>query len=94
MSGGIAYVYDKDNEFSKGLCNMEMVELETLDSQDTNELKSLIEKHQSYTGSTLASKLLGDWNDHVKHFVKVFPTDYKKALERIANEQKEAQLIS
>ncbi len=94
MSGGIAYVYDKDNKFSKGLCNMEMVELETLDSQDKNELKSLIEKHRLYTDSTLASKLLDDWNSHVKHFVKVFPTDYKKALERIANEQKEAQLIA
>ncbi len=94
MSGGIAYVYDEDNKFSKGLCNMEMVALETLDDEDKNELKSLIENHQSYTDSTLAAKILNDWERHIKQFVKVFPTDYKKALERIANEQKEAQLIA
>ena len=93
MSGGIAYVYDKDDTFSNDLCNMEMVELETLDDNDKSDLKSLIENHRAYTDSTLASKLLDDWNTNVKHFIKVFPTDYKKALERIANEQKEVQLI-
>jgi len=94
MSGGIAYVYDKDNTFSKGLCNMEMVELETLNEYDQNDLKSLIENHQSYTDSSLATKLLDDWSTNAKHFIKVFPTDYKKALERIASEQNEAQLIA
>jgi glutamate synthase (NADPH/NADH) large chain len=92
MSGGIAYVFDKDKSFSRGLCNMEMVELETLTIEDKNDLKSLIEKHAAYTESTLATKILDNWDVAVKYFTKVFPTDYKKALERIANEQQVEQL--
>jgi len=94
MSGGIAYVYDKDKKFSNDLCNMEMVELETLTNEDKNELKSLIENHKSYTDSSLAAKMLDDWDKHVKYFTKVFPTDYKKALVRIAKEQQVEQLIA
>ena len=94
MSGGIAYVYDKDNQFSKGLCNMEMVDLEPLNETDNNDLKQLIESHQKFTESTLATKLLDDWDTSIKHFIKVFPTDYKKALERIANETKVEQLTA
>jgi glutamate synthase (ferredoxin) len=94
MSGGIAYVYDKDKTFSKGLCNMEMVTLDPLTDNDKNDLKQLIESHQKYTESTLATKFLDNWNINVKHFIKVFPTDYKKALERLAKESNVEQLIA
>ena len=94
MSGGIAYVYDKEQKFSQGLCNMEMVDLDPLDEKDQTELKQFIENHKEYTDSKLASKLLSAWNSEVKHFIKVFPTDYKKALERIAKETKVEQLTA
>ncbi len=94
MSGGIAYVYDRDKTFSKGLCNMEMVELVSLTDLDKDELKQHIENHQKYTDSTLATKFLNNWNTSVKHFIKVFPTDYKKALKRLAKESKVEQLIA
>ena len=94
MSGGVAYVYDKDNKFSKGLCNMEMVDLDPLTETDQNDLRRLIESHQIFTESKLATKLLDDWGTSIKHFIKVFPTDYKKALERIANETKVEQLTA
>jgi glutamate synthase (ferredoxin) len=94
MSGGIAYVYDRDKAFSEGLCNMEMVTLDPLTNSDKNNLKLLIESHQKYTKSTLATKVLESWNASVKHFIKVFPTDYKKALERLAKESKVKQLIA
>ena len=64
-------------------CNTEMVELDPLeDSADIAELKCLIENHRRYTGSTVAEAILADWDMSLKHFVKVMPTDYKRALAR------------
>jgi glutamate synthase (NADPH/NADH) large chain len=43
-------------------------------------LKSLIERHFKYTGSTRARNLLDDWNNSRSKFIKVFPSEYKRAL--------------
>jgi glutamate synthase (NADPH/NADH) large chain len=43
-------------------------------------LKSLIERHFKYTGSTRARTLLDDWSTARNKFMKVFPTEYKRAL--------------
>ena len=43
-------------------------------------LKGLIERHFKYTGSTRARALLDDWANARGKFVKVFPTEYKRAL--------------
>ncbi|MBS0308576.1 MAG: glutamate synthase subunit alpha [Proteobacteria bacterium] len=43
-------------------------------------LKGLIERHFKYTGSTRARNLLDDWATARTKFVKVFPTEYKRAL--------------
>jgi glutamate synthase (NADPH/NADH) large chain len=43
-------------------------------------LKSLIEKHLRYTGSTVALAIMDNWDTQRKHFVKVFPHEYKRAL--------------
>ncbi len=43
-------------------------------------LKGLIERHFKYTGSTRARNLLDDWTTARGKFVKVFPTEYKRAL--------------
>lgn len=83
MSGGIAYIYDKTNSFREHLCNREMVELVSLTEADGKELKQLIKNHKTYTNSSLATKVLKNWKTHSAHFVKVFPTDYKRALERL-----------
>jgi len=73
---------------------MEMVDLETLTRVDQDELKQHIENHKKYTHSALAEKILLDWNNSVKNFIKVFPKDYKKALERIAKENQIEQLTA
>ncbi|MEN8186015.1 MAG: glutamate synthase large subunit [Bacteroidota bacterium] len=86
MSGGIAYVYDPEQKFRNGLCNMEMVELERMDVSDVSDVKELIEKHINYTDSERAKEIIGSWKTSFKHFVKVMPTDYKNALERLAEE--------
>ena len=84
MSGGIAYVFDADHTFHK-YCNMELVSFDDLEYDDIETLKTLIEKHYNYTGSNTAKALLDNWQDSLKHFVKVMPRDYK----RILLEQKE-----
>lgn len=78
MSGGVAYVLDTNKDFA-AKCNMEMVSLETVDTDaESNELKALITEHFEATGSDVASELLSDWNNSVKQFVKVMPVDYKR----------------
>jgi glutamate synthase (NADPH) large chain len=83
MSGGIAYIWDPEDEFL-GNCNLAMVELERLETdEEIGEVKSLIEQHQQTTGSTVAEQVLGDWDNSVPQFVKVMPTDYKRVLEEM-----------
>lgn len=85
MSGGVAYVRDTENRFTQR-CNTGMVELEpVVDACDIDELRELIQKHLDYTGSELARRLLGKWKIHVKNFVKVMPTDYKRVLAQQEN---------
>ncbi len=80
MSGGIAYVIDWDGAF-KSRCNLEMVNLEPLqDVFEINGVKSLIEKHQTLTGSPLAGRILKDWTRYISMFVKVIPQDYQRML--------------
>ena len=80
MSGGIAYVFDPTGVFP-AKCNMEMVGLETPDADDVEILQSTIEKHERLTNSSLAASILADWSIAQAQFVKVFPTDYKRALQ-------------
>ncbi|WP_028888202.1 glutamate synthase large subunit [Tenacibaculum ovolyticum] len=87
MSGGIAYVYDVENEFINGLCNTETIEFEDISNEDAEELKLIIEKHVLYTGSKKAVAILADWNTSLKNFVRVMPIEYKRALKRLETEE-------
>ena len=87
MSGGIAYVYDPENKFTKGLCNTETIDFEEINTEDAADLKAIIEEHVLYTDSKKGAALLSDWSTSLNNFVRVMPTEYKKALERIATEE-------
>jgi glutamate synthase (ferredoxin) len=80
MSGGIAYVLDEAGDFRER-CNTGMVGLETLDAEDLSVVRSLVERHFLHTGSAVARRVLDAWDRLSPRFVKVIPTDYKKALE-------------
>ncbi len=91
MSGGIAYVLDVDGTFP-ALVNMEMVELEGLsDPGDQDTVRTLVRKHVEYTGSERGKWVLDNWKSVSSKFVKVMPTDYKRALEKLAEEARQAQ---
>jgi len=86
MSGGIAYVWDRDGDFAS-LCNFGTFELEQMEQpDDVEELRKLIENHKAYTGSTTAEQLLDNWEIELPRFVKVMPTDYKRVLAEMAQE--------
>ncbi|WP_373756250.1 glutamate synthase-related protein, partial [Streptococcus ferus] len=76
MSGGVAYVYDADGHF-KDKVNREMVDLYAVGETRGDEiLKEMIEQHLAYTGSQKAARLLDDWDNQVRKFVKVYPTEF------------------
>ncbi|MHC4259668.1 MAG: glutamate synthase large subunit [Planctomycetota bacterium] len=83
MSGGLAYVLDEMQLFDT-LCNLDLVELETVWQQEDKELlKDLIQRHLYWTHSKRAQQILDAWADMVGKFVKVVPIDYRKALEKM-----------
>jgi glutamate synthase (ferredoxin) len=84
MSGGVAYIYDPEHKFVNGLCNTETIEFEDIIDEDAADLKNWIEKHVLYTDSNLGKTLLADWENSLSNFVRIMPTEYKKALERLA----------
>jgi glutamate synthase (ferredoxin) len=89
MSGGIAYVYDKNKTFEKK-CNKEAINLLAVEEdQDIAQLRELIESHYNYTMSPLAQRILENWEDCLPDFVKVFPEEYKQALIRLEKEKLE-----
>jgi glutamate synthase (ferredoxin) len=89
MSGGIAYVYDKNKTFEKK-CNKEALNLLSVEEgQDIEQLRELIESHYNFTMSPLAQRILENWEDCLPDFVKVFPEEYKQALIRLEKEKLE-----
>ena len=90
MSGGIAYVLDQDRTF-KERCNPGMVDLETVADDDDLFLQRLLTRHIELTGSTVAKKLLAQWNETRTLFAKVMPRDYKRVLQAEAKARAESR---
>ena len=81
MSGGVAYVWDKNHDFDY-YCNMDMVEINLVEEPTyRKELHELIRQHYRYTGSALAQRMLDDWNRYVEEFIQVVPIEYKRGLQ-------------
>ena len=79
MSGGIAYILDRDGDFASR-CNMEMVDLEKLGDDDAKLVRDLITRHVEYTESPCGQRVLDRWTELRATFVKVMPRDYKRVL--------------
>ena len=80
MSGGLAYVWDKNHDFDY-YCNMDMIELSLIEEkQRRDELFTLIENHYRHTGSKLAKQMLENWVDYIDDFIQVTPIEYKRVL--------------
>jgi len=109
MSGGVAYIYDEDGQFSTR-CNLSMVSLEPVlsdaeqrdkvpssiwhrDMTDEQQLRKMIEDHHRWTGSVRARDLLDQWATSRSKFVKVLPNEYKRALGEIHARKQAAQPV-
>ena len=92
MSGGVAYLYNEKSAFDQKKFNLEMIELEDLGEDDLETLLGLLQNHLDYTRSSQASYILSDWPKSSKKFIKVMPTDYKRALEMMADQESEKTL--
>ena len=81
MSGGVAYIYKlrADHVNHEALSASEL-HLNSLNEKDAEQLKALLERHVSETGSTLASSLLENFNTEVSNFTCVLPRDYASVL--------------
>src|SRR5205807_1370267 len=87
MSGGIAYVLDEVGDFPRR-CNQQMVSLEKLEDPDEIELVwKMIQRHQTYTRSARAAKVLAAWEQMTPKFVKVMPKDYQRVLKSLKQVQ-------
>jgi glutamate synthase domain-containing protein 3 len=96
MSGGVAFVYDEDGTFASrcNLAMVSLEKVVPTAEQSTDELrptwhrgesdeatlKKLLEDHTRWTGSKRARDILDHWAESRAKFVKVFPTEYKRAL--------------
>jgi glutamate synthase (NADPH/NADH) large chain/glutamate synthase (ferredoxin) len=99
MSGGVAYVYDEDGSFSERCNTAMVALDKVLPAAeqkaqgevgiwhrgktDEEQLRQLIEDHHRWTGSIRARELLDHWAQARARFVKVFPSEYKRALGEI-----------
>jgi glutamate synthase domain-containing protein 2/glutamate synthase domain-containing protein 3 len=79
MSGGIAYVLDEEGDFATRV-NPETIDLDPLDDADLERVQRMIRLHFQYTRSERADEVLRKWDGLAPKFVKVFPKDYKRAL--------------
>ena len=92
MSGGIAYVLADKDQF-RIRCNLDMVDLEELQYEDKDIVATLLAKHIEYTGSTVAKRILDDWNTWQHRFIKVMPKDYKRVLAAIKKAEVEGTSV-
>ena len=82
MTGGMSFVYDKDNQLDKKI-NPENVIWQKLETDYwKNYLKNLIEKHSIETNSIVSKNILNDFKNHLPYFYQVCP---KEMLDKLEN---------
>ena len=104
MSGGIAYVLDEAGTFANycnpAMVALEPLVAEAEQEArlprtlwhkgepDEVIAKRMIERHVRYTGSAQAKRILERWTEYRPKFVKVFPSEYRRALGELAVKQR------
>ena len=89
MSGGIAYVLDKDHSLYRRI-NKDMIELEEVSEKvDREELKTILEDYVKCTGSKLGKEILDNFDEQLLCFKKVIARDYQRMIRTIAKYEEE-----
>jgi len=80
MSGGVAFIYDKDEKFA-AMYNQDLLVTDTLssaNSEDEQHLLELIKQHFNHTGSEIANNIVKNWEDEKRHFLRVMPAQLRE----------------
>ena len=80
MSGGVAYVLDREDEFEEKVNRGMVSTFQTLDERDRRMLKRLVVNHVAYTDSDRGQYILENWEDELDNFVKVMPDAYAEII--------------
>ena len=82
MTGGMAFIYDPNNEFEKR-ANPESIVWQFLETEYwINYLKDLIEEHFNETSSNLSKKIIENFDKEISNFVQVCP---KEMIDKLKN---------
>lgn len=72
MTGGTAFIWNTSAELDNCI-NKEYVRLDKIKPNDEDLLLKTLHDHQFHTGSTIAEKILSDWDKQKGLFIKVIP---------------------
>jgi len=80
MSGGVAYVLDREGDFEERV-NYGMVSTSRdLDEKDRRMLRRMVENHVAHTDSDRGRYVLENWEEELERFVKVMPDAYAAVI--------------
>ena len=81
MTGGMAFIYDKSNEFEKKV-NPDSVIWQNVETEYwINFLKKMVLEHSKETGSLVSKNIIKNFKDEIKNFVQVCPKEMINKLE-------------
>lgn len=70
------------------LMNRMTIDLDEPTEEDLESVKELITEFVNETDSTIGRNILEDWGNSVEKLIKIFPKDYKRALQELEVEKK------
>jgi glutamate synthase (NADPH/NADH) large chain len=81
MSGGVAYIYRlRADRVNRDALESGDVSISNLDNEDRTRLRELLSKHVQETQSSLAERILADFETQAGNFSRVLPSDYAAVL--------------
>ena len=80
MSGGIAYVLDREGDFEERVNHGMVSTTDELEAKDRRLLRRLVENHVAYTDSDRGAAVLDDWEAALDDVVKVMPDAYAEVI--------------
>ncbi len=90
MTGGMAFIYDPENQFDKKV-NSESVVWQTPETKFWIEhLRKLIQEHAIETNSTISKKIVENFENEINNFVQVCP---KEMLDKLENPISNKKLV-
>ena len=94
MTGGMAFIYDKLNEFEKKV-NPESVIWQNVETEYwINFIKRLVLEHSEETGSLVSKNIITNFKDEIKNFVQVCPKEMINKLENPITLKSKIQEVS